>query len=163
MVLQGRGIGSAVLMLAFVSGPALADGFETRLAPSPLTDGTRINIAGEGQATASLDGARLTVSGAFHGLPTPATTAQLYDGLGIGIPGPKAFDLTVTQGPEGTLSGTVTLTPKQASVISQKYTRFPGPLAKRLLTNLSVRTRRLVISSPSWSYALTYRLGAMGR
>ena len=39
------------LALGLCAVPAFAAGmFETRLAPSPLTDGTRVNITGEGRA-----------------------------------------------------------------------------------------------------------------
>ena len=106
------------LALLLAAAPAwAAEQFETRLAPSPLTDGTRINITGEGEARASLDGNKLTISGDFHGLAGSATTAELYDGLGIGILGPKAFDLTVTQGAAGTLSGSASLTARQAAAV----------------------------------------------
>jgi len=108
-------IGIVALLALSPASMAWAEDFETRLSPSPLTDGTRINIAGEGRVKASLDGKTLTISGDFHGLVTPATTAQIYDGLGIAIPGPKAFDLTVTQAMSGTVSGSVTLTAKQAA------------------------------------------------
>jgi hypothetical protein len=91
--------------------------FETRLSPSPLTDGTRVNMTGEGRAKASLDGNKLTVSADFRGLTTHATTAELYDGPGIATPGIKAFDLTVTPGTSGTVSGTVTLSPKQIAEV----------------------------------------------
>ena len=107
----------ALLAITPASTPVWADDFETRLSPSPLTDGTRINITGEGRATASLDGRKLTVSGNFHGLVSPATTAELYDGLGIAIPGPKAFDLTVTQATSGTISASLVLSAKQAAAL----------------------------------------------
>ena len=57
---------SAVLALVLCAAPVCATGasaqagatikedFETRLAPSPVTDGTRDNILGEGHATAVL-------------------------------------------------------------------------------------------------------------
>jgi hypothetical protein len=109
--------GVCILVLVCAAVPAVADNFETRLSPSPLTDGTRINVTGEGMAKAGLDGNKLTVSGDFHGLAGNATTAELYDGPGIAIPGPKAFDLTVTPGASGTLSGSVTLTGKQAAAV----------------------------------------------
>ena len=64
---------------------ARADDFETRLAPSPSADGTRVNIAGEGRVKASLDGGTLTVSGNFHGLVSAATAAALYNGAGIAV------------------------------------------------------------------------------
>ena len=122
MVLRQAVIGIVALMvIAPVSTPAWAEDFETRLAPSPLTDGTRVNITGEGHAKASLAGRQLTVSGDFQGLVTPATTAQIYDGLGIAIPGPKAFDLTVSQASSGTVSGTLTLTAKQAAALRAGY------------------------------------------
>ena len=99
-----------------MAAPAFADEkFETRLSPSPLTDGTRVNIAGEGRAYASLDGNTLTVSGNFKGLKSNATTAELYFGLGIGVTGPKAFDLTVTKAVSGTISGTVKLSARQVN------------------------------------------------
>jgi hypothetical protein len=106
-----------VALLAVVAAPAWAEDFETPLAPSPLTEGTRVNIAGEGRAKASLDGRTLTISGEFRGFLSPATTAEIYDGLGIAIPGPKAFDLTVSQAVSGTISGTLTLTTKQAAAL----------------------------------------------
>jgi CHRD domain len=113
-----RLVGICVLTLVWAAGPAIAaEQFETRLSPSPLTDGTRINIMGEGRARAELDGNKLTVNADFRGLGSSATTAELYDGPGIGIPGPKAFDLTVTQAASGTVSGSVTLTSQQAAAV----------------------------------------------
>jgi hypothetical protein len=110
--------GVCALVLVWTVAPALAaEQFETRLSPSPLTDGTRVNISGEGRARAELDGNKLTISADFQGLGSAATTAELYDGPGIGIPGPKAFDLTVTPGPSGTVSGSVTLSSRQAAAV----------------------------------------------
>ena len=121
--------GVCALTLLFAAGPALAEAsaqagatnkreqFETRLSPSPLTDGTRINMSGEGRARAELDGNKLTISADFHGLASNATTAELYDGPGIGIPGPKAFDLAVTSATSGTVTGSVTLTSRQAAAL----------------------------------------------
>jgi CHRD domain len=105
-----------VLVSMLAAAPAFAaDRFETRLSPSPLTDGTRVNIAGEGHAAAVLDGNLLTVSGDFHGLKSNASTAQLYFGIVIGGLGPKAFDLTVTQGTGGAISGSFKLSAAQAA------------------------------------------------
>jgi len=110
--------GVCALALLFAAGPALgAEQFESRLSPSPLTDGTRVNIAGEGRARAELDGNKLTLNADFHGLASNATTAELYDGPGIGIPGPKAFDLTVTPATSGQVTGSVTLTSRQAAAV----------------------------------------------
>lgn len=106
-----------VLAALLAAAPAFAapEKFETRLSPAPLTDGTRVNIAGEGRAYATLDGNTLTVSGTFKGLKGNATTAELYFGLGIGVTGPKAFDLTVSKAMQGTISGTLKLSSSQAN------------------------------------------------
>ncbi len=106
-----------VALAALATPVCAADSFETRLAPSPLTDGTRVNITGEGRASVRLDGNRLTVTGDFRGLVTNATTAELYDGAGIAMFGPKAFDLTVTPATAGTISGSVTLSARQAAAL----------------------------------------------
>src|SRR5579871_4801272 len=120
MALRAGGV--CALALVFVAGPALAaEQFETRLSPSPLTDGTRVNITGEGRAQAQLDGNKLTVSADFHGLANNATSAELYDGPGIGIPGSKAFDLTVTQAMSGRVSGSVTLTSRQVAEVRRGH------------------------------------------
>ena len=104
---------SLVLVLGLLAIPARAENFESRLSPSPLTDGTRLNITGQGSALLEWDGNILSVSGNFAGLATAATTAEIYDGQGIGIPGPKAFDLSLTQDTFGTIWGSLTLTRKQ--------------------------------------------------
>lgn len=108
---------SLVLVAALITAPAFGESFETRLSPSPLTDGTRVNITGEGRVTASLDGNSLSVKGDFHGLASNATTAELDDGPGIAIPGPKAFDLTASQATAGTVTGQVTLTARQVAAL----------------------------------------------
>ena len=141
-----------LVALALLAVPALAaETFETRLAPSPLTDGTRINVTGEGVARASLDGNTLTISGDFHGLAGNATTAELYDGLGIGIMGPKAFDLTVTPSMAGMLSGSVTLTAKQAAALRGGHTSMCRSTARKRPTAISPAgsCRPIPISPPT--------------
>ena len=114
---MGDGVRSLVLVAALMAAPAFGETFETRLSPSPLTDGTRVNITGEGRVSASLDGNSLTVKGDFHGLASNATTAELYDGLGIAIPGPKAFDLAASHAASGSVTGQVTLSTKQVAAL----------------------------------------------
>src|SRR4051812_31411380 len=100
------------------AAPSLAaEQFETRLATSPMTDGQHSANPGEGRARATLEGNKLMVSADFRGLSSNATSAQLNDGQGIAAWGPKAFDLTVTPGTSGTVSGTVTLNAKQVSAL----------------------------------------------
>jgi hypothetical protein len=102
-----------MLALGLPAAQANAENFETRL--SPLTGGTRVNITGQGDALVQWDGNILSVSGNFAGLATNATTAEIYDGPGIGIPGSKAFDLSVTQDRSGMIWGSLTLTRKQVA------------------------------------------------
>ena len=111
------GVRAFVLMALLLAAPAFGESFETRLSPSPLTDGTRVNVTGEGRVSAELTGNNLTVKGDFHGLASNATTAELYDGLGIAIPGPKAFDLTADHAMAGSVSGTVSLSAKQVAAL----------------------------------------------
>ncbi len=106
-----------VLVAVLAVMPAWADDFETRLSPSPLTDGTRISTTGEGRVSASLDGNDLTVKGDFHGLTSNATTAELDDGAGIAIPGIKAFALLATHATSGIVTGQVKLSARQAAAL----------------------------------------------
>jgi hypothetical protein len=98
-------------MLAGLSAPAFAADaqFYSTLDPAPMTMATRADVAGNGSVTAELDGNKLTVQGSFSGLSSSATKAQLRSGSMIGVPGEVFADLTVTQGTDGTLSGTATL------------------------------------------------------
>jgi CHRD domain len=97
-------------------GPAFAaETYQANLGPMPLDAANRANMLGRGDATAILDGKTLTVSGKFAGLPSPATAAHLMVGLAIGVPGTETLDLTVSQADKGSVSGTLTLTAKQAA------------------------------------------------
>lgn len=106
----------AALMAVLSLGPArAADTYQTNLGPMPLDEAVKKNMLGRGDATATLDGRTLSVSGRFAGLPSPATAAHLIVGIAIGAPGTEALDLTVSPAVSGTLSGTLSLTAKQAA------------------------------------------------
>lgn len=100
---------------SLLGGAAAAQTYQANLGPMPLDAATNKNMLGRGEATASLDGKMLTVSGRFAGLPSQATKAHLFVGLAIGVPGSEGFDLTVSQADNGTLSGQVALNAKQAA------------------------------------------------
>ena len=72
-------------------------------------------IAGSGTVTATLAGPKLTVSGTFEGLKSPATIAKLRRSPVRGVRGPEIFDLTVTQATAGSISGAFDLSAQQMS------------------------------------------------
>src|ERR1700691_4524107 len=91
-----------------------AETFKTRLAPVAMDLAMRVNIAGTGAATATLNGTKFTVNGSFEGLKSNATMAHIHQGSAAGVRGAKLLDLTVTKATSGTLSGSFDLTPEQA-------------------------------------------------
>jgi hypothetical protein len=102
----------ACLALAALAAVALAQSastFKTRLAPVAHEMSELDRIGGLGQATASLAGDKLTVSGTFEGLKSPATIAQIHRSSVAGVRGPNIFDLTVDKATSGKISGSFTL------------------------------------------------------
>jgi len=82
----------------------------------PVENAAVSGITGSGSATAVLSDRTLTVRGTFSGMRTPATIAQIHLGP-RGIRGPVMFDLTVTKGTSGTISGTFMLTPERVEAV----------------------------------------------
>lgn len=78
-------------------------------------DLSMVTVSGAGSLSATLSGAKLTVTGTFEGLQSPATIAQLHRSPVTGVRGPIIGDLTVGHDTSGTLSGTVDLTPAQVT------------------------------------------------
>ena len=106
----------AVLLLILQALPGAAqtqEKFKVRLATVPMDGGMRGTVAGTGAATAVLAGTKLTVTGTFDGLLSPATTANVHRGPAMGVRGPSFGMLTVSKTPKGTLSGSIDLTPDQ--------------------------------------------------
>lgn len=68
-------------------------------------------------ATATLTGTKLTVTGTFEGFKAPASIAQIRSGAAMGVRGPVLFELTVSKATKGTISGTVDLTPAQVDLL----------------------------------------------
>jgi hypothetical protein len=97
---------------------AEGDTFKARLSPVPVENATVAGITGSGSATAVLSDRSLTVRGMFSGMQTPATIAQIHLGP-RGIRGPAMFDLAVSKGTSGTISGTFKLTPEQVEAVKR--------------------------------------------
>jgi hypothetical protein len=89
-----------------------AQTFKARLSPVPLELSQLSTIAGTGTITSELAGMRLTLSGTFEGLRSPATVARVHKAQ-MGLRGPAVFDLTVTQAVSGTVRGSLTLSAAQ--------------------------------------------------
>ena len=114
LLLGGTLAGPVLSSSAQVS--AQAGSFRARLSPLPVNGRTVQTITGIGQVRATLDGNRLTVTGTYRGMSSPATAAHLHFGA-PGRPGPLAQPLEVTTSPEGNVSGTAELTDDQVDAL----------------------------------------------
>jgi len=90
--------------------------YRARLSPNPVNGQTVRTITGVGQVRATLAGSRLTVTGEFRGMSSPATAAHLHLGA-PGQPGAVAAPLQVSTAPEGQISGAIDLTPAQVTAL----------------------------------------------
>jgi hypothetical protein len=106
-----------VCLVAFWSGshPHAQTGksFKARLAPVPIDIPMQATVSGLGSASAVLTGTKLTVTGTFDGLRSPATIAQVHKSPIRGVRGPVVFDLTASAAISGTIAASVDLTPAQ--------------------------------------------------
>ena len=87
--------------------------FKARLSVVPIDVTMQSTVAGSGSLTAVLAGRKLTLTGRFEGLRSPATVARVHRGP-KGVRGPAIFDLTVSKTTSGAISGSLDLTPAQA-------------------------------------------------
>jgi CHRD domain-containing protein len=101
-----------VLALTTLVNTQNAQTFKARLSPMPVDATNQAGTTGLGAVTAVLAGTKLSISGTFSGLQTPATIAQVHVGA-KGISGPAVLDLTVTKATSGTLQGELMLTSAQ--------------------------------------------------
>ena len=99
---------------------AAQQNFRVRLRPVPIEASTAAATTGAGEATAELDGQRLSLRGNFAGLQGPATVARLHQGPVMGVRGPAFADVTVPAATSGDFSAEVTLTPAQIEALRQR-------------------------------------------
>jgi hypothetical protein len=118
MILRQSAAVLAVLVgLVWLSQPGAAQNqekYKVRLATVPMDGGMRDAVAGSGSASALLAGTKLTINGSFGGLRSPATAARLHLGLAMGVRGAPVGELTVSKAMNGTITGSLDLTPDQA-------------------------------------------------
>ena len=91
--------------------------YKARLAAVAADARTRPQLAGLGSASAVLSGSKLTITGSFDGLLSPATMAQLRAGVAAGVRGPAVQELTISKAVSGTISGSAELTPQQIETL----------------------------------------------
>jgi hypothetical protein len=107
---------AVVIGLVWLSQPGAAQNqekYKVRLATVPMDGGMRDAVAGSGSASGMLAGTRLTINGTFAGLRSPATAARLHSGLAMGVRGAPVGELTVSRAMNGTITGSLDLTPDQ--------------------------------------------------
>lgn len=107
------GIAALVTLFPLTGSTQDQEKYKVRLATVPMDGGMRGTVAGKGAATAVLTGAKLTVTGTFEGLLSPATAAHVHRGPAMGVRGSSFADLVVEKSAKGTVSGSVDLTPEQ--------------------------------------------------
>ena len=91
--------------------------FKTRLSPVPVS-AYNANVVGSGSVTATLTGTKLTISGNYDGLASPATIAKVFKSTKPGIRGDALFDLKVSGGTTGTINGQFDLTAAQVQELA---------------------------------------------
>lgn len=87
--------------------------YKVRLFPAPVEAKTRADVAGIGSATATLEGAKLSITGSFEGLRSPALSAEVHQGPVMGVRGPAIADFKVAHAISGALSASISLTAQQ--------------------------------------------------
>jgi hypothetical protein len=91
--------------------------YKARLSSVAADARTRPQLAGLGSASAALSGSKLTITGSFDGLLSPATAAQLRAGVAAGVRGPVIQELTISKAVSGTISGSADLNPQQIETL----------------------------------------------
>ena len=103
----------AGLLLAGPGASQTPEKYRVRLTTVPMDGGMRNTVAGNGAVSATLAGTKLTITGTFDGLKSPATSAQLHSGVAKGVRGNAVATLEITRSAKGSISGAVDLTPDQ--------------------------------------------------
>jgi len=106
-------LAAGVVLLGLALQAQSGGTYKARLSPLPADARTRPDLAGIGTATGTVSGSKLTVSGTFEGLKSPATTAQLHSAVAAGVRGPVIGDLMISRATSGTMSGSIELSPPQ--------------------------------------------------
>ena len=96
--------------------------FKIRLFSAPALGTQPANVAGGGSASAVLTGRKLSITGSFDKMASPATAANLRIGALTAVRGNSLFDLTLSKtgtGTSGTIAGTFDLSPDQVDALKK--------------------------------------------
>lgn len=104
---------AGLLAMASPGASQAPERYRIRLTTVPMDGGMRGTVAGNGSATATLAGAKLSITGTFDGLKSPATAAKLNSGVARGVRGNPIGNLDVTKSTKGSITGSVDLTADQ--------------------------------------------------
>ena len=119
---RGACVATGVLMLVALWGTQSAAQsprrFVARLSTVPITVAMQDAVSGRGITEAILAGNRLTITGTFDGLRTPATVARLHLAPRA-MRGPAVGDLVVSKATTGAISGTIDLTPQHVQALEK--------------------------------------------
>ena len=77
--------------------------YKARLSAVAADARTRPQLAGLGSVSAVLSGSKLSITGSFDGLLSPAIMAQLRAGVAAGVRGPVIQELTISKTVSGYL------------------------------------------------------------
>ena len=111
----------SVLLAVGMASPCFAEDYATQLSAVAYDGAMRTNVQGDGHVSASLNGSKLTVKGDFAALPSAATSAKLYSGSGIGVPGSSILDLQLSGQLDGSFTGSFTLKASQLAALKQGH------------------------------------------
>ena len=119
---HSRGLVAIAIAVSCLGAHGAAQGqekYKVRLATVPADGGMRDAVAGTGSASAVLAGTKLTITGTFDGLRSPATVARLHLGPVRGVRGAAVAELTVAKAVTGAVSGSLDLTPDQVQSLQK--------------------------------------------
>ena len=103
----------ALALVPVRAGAQASERYKVRLTTVPMDGGMRNTVAGFGSGTATLAGSKLSITGTFEGLKSPATSVTLRSGVAKGVRGNPIGNLTATNATRGSISGSIDLTPDQ--------------------------------------------------
>jgi hypothetical protein len=110
---------AGLLLFAAPGASQSPERYRVRLTTVPMDGGMRNTVAGNGSASATLVGTKLSITGTFDGLKSPATSAQVHSGVARGVRGNPIGNLEIAKSTRGSISGSVDLTAEQVKSLRE--------------------------------------------